>query len=505
MRSRNAFKNIFSSIGITVVITVIGFLTRKIFLNTLGAEYLGLNGLLSNILGMLSLVEGGIGTSIVYNLYKPLAAKDEIRIIALVQLYKKIYRIIALLVLLLSISIFPFLHYFIKNGENLSYVSLVYFIFVFNSMIGYFMAHKWSLLNTDQKQYKIAGYSLAYQICLNLIKILILTYYKNYVAYLIVESLFGIGYNLIISKVVDQLYPFIKTKISYTVEKATLNNIITNVKALFLHSIGGYLLHSTDNIIISSFIGVTTVGLYSNYTLLCGQVKSLLKPFFAGFKDSVGNLVASESADKQYEVFSVLFLINFWLVSLAVIMLYNTLNPFIKWWLGDQYLLDNSIIIILLINFYVDEIRSSVMTYKYTSGIFSADKYVVFITALLNLTISVVLVQYIGLSGVLLGTAISILFTASWNWPRLVFKHTFHRSVKSYFINWVYYALLTITFTYLTSLICTAFFVDDCSFWSICYRGLTCLLLVNGVYLLLFHRTDQFKYIILVIKQILKR
>ena len=178
MRSLNSIKNIATSIGTTIILALLGFFSRKIFIDSLGEEYLGLNGLLLNIIGMLSLVEGGIGTSIVYNLYKPLADHDEPKIIALIQLYRRIYRYIALGVFLLSLCIYPFLNILIKGGEDLSYVSIVYFIFVFNNLIGYLMADKWSLINSDQKQYKLAGYNLTYQILLNLVKIAILYYFQ---------------------------------------------------------------------------------------------------------------------------------------------------------------------------------------------------------------------------------------------------------------------------------------------------------------------------------------
>ena len=241
MRSLNSIKNIMSSVGITLVISVLGFLTRKIFLDTLGEEYLGLNGLLMNVIGMLSLVESGVGVSIVYNLYKPLANGNKPEIIALVQLYRKIYRYIAIGIILLSIAMFPFLKYLIHDDSGISYIGIVYFIFVGNSVIGYLMADKLSLINSDQKQYKLAGYNLTYQLLMYGVKILILVYLKNYIMFLLVELMCNGLYNLLIRRKVYSLYPYINTKIRYSVPTDVRKNIVRNVKALFLTSIGGYL------------------------------------------------------------------------------------------------------------------------------------------------------------------------------------------------------------------------------------------------------------------------
>lgn len=504
MRTINTVKNIIANIGSVVILTILGFFTRKVFIDSLGVEYLGLNGLLQNVLGMLSLVEGGIGTSIVYNLYKPLAEKDLPRIIALVQLYRKIYKFIALAVFILSLILYPFLDVFIKDGEGLSYVSLVYFIFVANNLIGYLMADKWSLINSDQKQYKLAKYSITYQIVLNVVKIAILYYSKSFVAYLVVELVLQLVYNGAVIRVVNKLYPYIQTKQKYEVETAVKKNIITNVKALFCHSIGGYLLHSTDNIIISTFVGVGVVGLYSNYFLIVSQIKSLTKPILTSMKDSIGNLVAQDSTTRQYEIFKVIDLLNFFLVGLVVIVLYSTLTPFIIWWLGESYILAESVVLVICLNYFVDEIRTSVMMYKYVSGIFTPDRFVVFITAIINLIVSIVLVHYIGLTGVLLGTSVAILCTASWNVPRLVFKYTFKRSVREYYKHYIFKSIFLVLLLLAIRYINKELFIE-CDFLSIILRGLISVSIFLLFFFLIYYRTKEVAYLKNSLLQIIKK
>ena len=494
-RTSNSVKNIATQFLTTAVIAILGFVTRKVFVDNLGTEYRGLNGLLSNILGMLSLVEGGIGTSIVFNLYKPLAEKDESKIIALIQLYRKIYRIIALLVFLLSLVLYPFLDLFIKGGDSLSYVSIVYFIFVANTLVGYFMADKLSLIRSDQKQYKLASFNIVYQIVLYVVKIIILAYYKNYILYLVIELFFSIGYNIIISRKITSLYPFIKTRESLKVSSGVRSNIIANVKALFLHNVGGYLVHSTDNIIISSFVSISAVGLYSNFKLLTSQFSSISKAVFNSIKESVGNLVAVESVDRQFEVFKTLYFINFLVVSLIIAILYNTLNPFVSWWLGSQYLLPDSTIIAICLFFYIDEIRSSIMMYKVVSGLFVPDRYVVFITAVINIVVSILLVRKYQMTGVLLGSSISLLLTASWNWPRIVYKYVFKTSPFHYYKYYLLYFALAVIIAFSSRCINDLFFYSDSDYSLIVIiaRSLIVVAIFSIVVLLSMGRSIQFR------------
>ena len=505
MRSLNSFKNILTSVGIMLVVSILGFVTRKLFLDALGEEYLGLNGLLTNVIGMLSLVESGVGVSIVYNLYKPLAAGNTQQVLALVQLYRRIYHYIALGILCLSCLLFPFLKYLIHGDTDMSYVSIVYFIFVGNTLIGYLMADKISLINSDQKQYKLAGYNLGYQVSMYLIKIAILKFLPNYIFFLSVEFVCNGVYNLLVRSKVRTLYPFLKTDERVEVPKEVRKNIIINVKALFLTTIGGYMVHSTDNILISSFIGLGVVGLYSNYTLIINQVKALANPLMSGVKDSVGNLVSSESSEKQYSVFKMLFFINFIVVSFMAIMLYCLLNPFISWWLGGQYLLENWIVAIMCANLYVDMIRSSALTFKMVSGIFVQDRYVAFITGIVNLVVSVILVKILGLAGILLGTTIAFLTTNSWNWPRLIYKYNFKKSPILYYIKYLIYAAITIVLSLLCSVVNSK--VVDGSVINLMQIGFMIVMdasIIFIAYWLLFRNSSEFKYAMTILSTIRK-
>ncbi|MBM7651848.1 lipopolysaccharide biosynthesis protein [Neobacillus cucumis] len=493
MRTEHSLKNITISIFSQVVIVLLGFLSRKVFLDSLGANYLGVNGLLTNVLSIMALVEGGIGISIVYNLYKPLAENDRNKIIALVQLYKKAYGILAILILIISIVLYPFLGNLMKDSSPVSYLSIIYILFVAKNMISYLNAHKWSLINADQRGYMLARTNLIIQIITMIARIILLLLTQNYILYLVVELLFFALQNIINGRIVNKRYPYIKTKVKYSADKETIDRLVINVKAMFLHNIGGYLVFGTDNILISTFVNVATVGIYSNYTMITQQVSALVKPILGGIGDSVGNLIATESKEKNYSVFKVSYLVNFWLYALCVVFLYNLLEPFISWWLGKQYLLNHLTLIFILVNFYLDGMRTAISTYKNKAGLFVQDKYAPLIEGGINLISSIILVKYYGIAGIIMGTTISTIATVLWTQPYIVYKHLFKEPVLTYFIKYLFYLGLTIFACFVTTSICDYLDVGT-KFISLVIRGIICLIIPNILFVLILYKTNEFKY-----------
>ena len=501
MRTQSSLKNMYIGILTQIIITLLGFISRKVFIDGLGTEYLGINGLLTNVLSMLSLVEGGVGTSIVYNLYKPLANNDTKKVTALVQLYKKLYGILAILVAILSLMLYPFLGSLMNGGTSGKYITVVYFIFVIKNIISYLNAHKWSLINADQKGYILARINLIFNIVTTICRIAIIYLTKSYILYLLVELIIIIIQNIYNGNIVNTRYPYIKTKEKYKVDNEVKENMITNVKALFLHKVGSYCVFGTDNILISAFISVKTVGIYSNYTMIIGQLSALIGPILNSINASVGNLVATEGEDKNYSVFKIVYLLNFWLYSISAIFLYNLLNPFIDWWIGEGLLLDNFTLIIVLVNFYISGLRTSVGIFKEKAGIFTEDKYIPLLESVINLGASLILVKYIGLAGIFLGTTISSIAFPVWNQSRLVYKKLFKRPLREYFERYFLYAGVTILLAIMVTTICNIF-VSGYSFLSLVIRGIICVTIPNIILVLIFHKTEEFKYLYNIIKKI---
>lgn len=494
MRTMHSIKNISISIFSQIVIVILGFISRKVFLDSLGIEYLGIDGLLINVLSMLALIEAGIGASIVYNLYKPLAENNQHKVIALVQLYKKIYQILAIIILAISAMIYPFLSYLMKNGESISNIAIIYSIFVAKNVVTYLNAHKRSLINADQRGYILARVDLVFQVLTTIFKIFILLHTQNYILYLIIELSIYTVQNVVNGRIVNKNYPYIKTKKKYSIDNDTKEKLIINVKAMFLHNIGGYIVFGTDNILISSFIGLATVGIYSNYTMIINQLSALVNPILNGIEASVGNLIATENNDKSYSIFKVMYLVNFWIFSFCTIFLYNLLEPFIGWWLDKKYLLNNIVFVVILINFYLTGMRTAIATFKNKAGLFVQDKYIPLVEALINLSLSIVLVKIFGLVGIFIGTAISTIVTVLWIQPYIVYKNLFKKSVLNYFTTYVFYIFLTIVTGFITTSICN-YFIEGSTFISLVGKGVICLLVPNVIYVLVFYKRTEFKYI----------
>lgn len=493
MRVKNSILNIAAGLGNQIIITLLSFISRTIFINSLGIAYLGINGLLTNILSMLTLAEAGVGASIVYSLYKPVAENDQVKISVLMNFYKKAYMVVALVIFLLGLSIMPFLQYFVK-GSNFENLYLIYGIFLINTILPYLYVHKNNFLGVCQKGYIVTGIYSVSAILATCLKICVLYFTQNYILYLIIDSILIIITAIFLSIIVNKTYPFLKNTVSSKLDSATKQNIIKNVKAIVLQNIGTYLVMGTDNIIISSFISVAAVGLYSNYNMLIEICRTFINQIFNNIYHSVGNLVANESVEKIYSIYKVYMLLNFWLYSFFTISLCILIEPFVTLWLGSEYLMDKGVLVILMLVFYERGMRNAITTVKTTAGIFHEDRYAPLIQAVINLVTSVVLVDYIGIVGVFIGTLVSALAVPFWVTPYLVYKNIFCRPVTHYFFKYVYYTGIGITIFLLTSFICSLVVLDN--IYTLMLKAIICVVVPHFMYVCIFYKTDEFKYLL---------
>ena len=494
MRINHSIKNITIGVSTQLIITLLGFISRRIFIDSLGTEYLGVNGVLTNILTAMVLLEGGIGISIVYNLYKPLAQDNQKLVTALIRLYKKAYLCLAGLIFLVCLALFPFLRNIIKSENEIPYLGLVYWIFVAKCLASYLIADKTALINADQKGYILSKYNLYFQVLSIIVKILILVTTKNYILFLIIELILYLIQNSYSVYLVKKIYPYLATKEKCEISPEIKMNIITNVKAMFVQNIGYYAINGTDNIVITAFINVVTVGYYSNYSMIISQLTNILTPIINGIGNSVGNLIATESKEKTYAIYEVTQMITFWVYSISTIALFNVLEPFIQWWLGDGFLLDNLTFMIILLNFYLMGVHQTLKTFKSKAGLFAQDKYAYLIEGVLNLFLSVILVKRFGLAGVFLGTTVSYLLVSFWNQPRILFHHYFKQPVIIYYLDYLKKFVLMIGVGYLTMLICRSIMVPYL-FISIIIKGLVTVIVPSIIYTIIFYKTDAFQYI----------
>lgn len=500
MRTKYSLINISFGLGNQIIITLLSFISRTVFIGALGVEYLGINGLFTNILAMLTLAEAGIGASIVYSLYRPVAEDDQVKINVLMNFYRKAYLVIALVVLVLGLSLMPFLQYFIKD-TNVDGVYLIYSIFLLNTVSPYFYVHKSSFLNVCQKGYIVTGIYTISAIITTCLKIGILYYTQNYILYLAIDSAINIVTAILLAIIVNKMYPFLKNKVTSDLDNETKTSIRENIKAIILQNIGNYLVFGTDNIIISSFISVTAVGIYSNYNMLIEISRNFIKQVFKNIYHSVGNLVVSENKEKVYKIYKVYRLVNFWLYSFFAITLAILIEPLIILWLGSEFLMSKSVLLLIIIIFYEQGMRNSITTVKTTSGIFHQDRYAPLCQAAINLVISIILVQYIGIAGVFTGTIVSALFVPFWRTPYLVYKNVFSKPVYQYFSTYFSYVLLGVGAYLLTNFICS--FIRINSFLDLILEGLICLSVPNLIYISVFYRTSEYKYLLVIFRKVL--
>ena len=406
MRIKNSMRNMITSISSNIVTIIIGLLAQAIFIKIMGIEYLGLNGLFTNIISMLGIVELGIGSAIIYNLYKPIAINDVETIKSLMNFYKKSYNIIGIVVLTIGLIIIPFLPLIIEDVTVKINVPLIYILFLLDIVFSYFLSYKRSILYASQKNYLINLIHIGYTILLNIGQLLMLFYTKNYYLYLIVKIIVRIIENLIITYIVNKEYSYLKEdakKLDPTIEK----DIIKKVKALFFHKIGGFVVLGTDNIIISKFLGLVSVGLYSNYYMIINAVQTLFSQALVALTPSVGNLLVKENKNKTFEVFKKIRFMNFWIATFTSVCILNMMQQFITIWIGEEYLLDDIVLIVLVFNLFQKLMRSTYQTFKEAAGIYYEDRFVPLLESLINIIVSIIGVKLIGLAGVFIGTIIS--------------------------------------------------------------------------------------------------
>ncbi|MDD3362080.1 MAG: MATE family efflux transporter [Hespellia sp.] len=449
-RMTNTIRNTAIGFAAQFVVILLNFINRTIFIQYLGAEYLGLSGLFSNILSMLSLAELGIGVAISFSLYKPLGENDLRKTKALMNFYQLAYRIIGVVILILGLCLIPFLDYLIKDKPDISHFSLIYVLFLVNTVVSYFFTYKRSLLSADQKEYinSVNRTIFAVVQCIGQFLVLLLT--RNYLLYLTVVIICTLGSNIRISYQCDKMYPYLRNNQEKLTKEET-KSLLKYVAAQMSHKVGGIVVSGTDNILTTSLVsgGLVIVGVYSNYLLLINTIRSVITMFFTSVTASIGNLNAESNAEKSKEVFNKMFFLNMCFYGITANCIFNLANDFIRLWLSDDYLLSTGVVIIISINYYISGMRQTCQTYNTTLGLFWNDRFKPWIEAVINLVFSIALIHYFGFMGVLFGTLISTVATSFWVEPYILYKHGFKMKLIDYFIRYGQYTAITLLATIL--------------------------------------------------------
>lgn len=440
-RVKNSAKNTFFAALNMLVQLMLKFAVRIVFVRFLSVEYLGLNTLFANILQVLSLAELGVGGAIVYSMYKPVADGDTEKIKSLIGIYKKFYWIIGGVITVVGLAIIPLLPYLMSGGTTLEVnLNLVYVIYLFNTSVGYFFAHRRALIFANQRNDIETKVSSVCLIALNAVQLVILAITKNYLFYISVLPLFTIIDSVAITVISHRLYPDIRGK-AQKLSECDKKDLIKNTAAMVGHRLGGVAVNSTDNIFISAFLGLTALGLYSNYAYIVMILTSVLLLIVTATKASIGNLIAAGNKQRAYEVFCDLsyFLFAFLIFCFSC---YTALaQDFVSIFFGEELVLPFVTMLLIGINFYIMQSRAIIGAFRETTGLFWKDRYKPFFEVAINIGLDFALVIAIGLPGIVIATIVSNIVCNLTVEPYIVFKYYFGKSVKKYYLVYVLLAI----------------------------------------------------------------
>lgn len=499
-RTKYTQKNMAVGLLVQILKIILSFVSRTIFIRTLGSEYLGLNGLFTNVLSMMSLAELGVGGALTYSLYEPLAQGNDKKLQILMNLYKKAYLVIGSIIATMGIALLPFLQYLVNFDGNVSInYHAIYLLFLLDSVATYFFAaYRSSILQASQQEYVVNTITSIFDWITVILQLIVLLFVKSYYAYLIVKIIVGIIKNEYIAYVAGKKFPMLNKKCTERLDKEEKTKIVKNVYAMLLTKISAKVYSSTDNIIISGLLGTILVGYYSNYNTIVYSVTSVIGIVLGAAKASIGNLNVLETTERKFLVFEKILFVNMWGYSLAAICLMQLLSPFVNLWLGNEFVLDSWVVLTIVLNFLISGLNHTVSIFKDACGLFWQTRYRTVATAVVNLISSIILAHWLGLAGVFLGTIISYIVTILPYDPYVLYREVFHRSVVHFYVWYIKAILITVIGYLLVHLLCRN--IDDTIIWGFLLETVVTLGISNLVLIFFNYRKKEFHYYLSVLK-----
>ncbi|APY07150.1 hypothetical protein BWZ20_02005 [Winogradskyella sp. J14-2] len=432
-RVSKSLKNAKVGVFFFTVSIFLQFFSRKIFLDELGDDFIGLESTLRSILGFLNLAELGIGTAIGFTLYKPLYVNNQLEINKIIALLGVLYKKIGLSILIVGIVIslfFPII--FSDTPFSLLLIYFVFYTLMTSTLLSYFVNYHASLFGADQKGYIIQKYFQSFNIVRVLLQVAVVLFYKNFFLYIILELIFSIVYSIVLRHKIKQIYPWLS--IYYSGKTSVIKEypqVIKKVKQVFFHKISEFVKGGTDNLLIYGLINLQSVALFGNYFLVFSKLNSLIMMAFAGTGSAVGNLIAEDDKDNVNKVFWELVSLQFFIAGFFGLTIYYTMDHLILLWLGEKYVLSKVILVLFISNFFLMQITATINRFKNAYGLY-ADIWAAVSEALINLVVSFILGSIYGISGIVAGT-VSSLFIIGVLWkPYYLFKYGFKKSVIVY-------------------------------------------------------------------------
>lgn len=498
MRTKFALINIAVNVASYIAMLLPAFWIRRVMLQTLGEEYLGLTSLFQNLIGLLALAELGIGGAIVYALYKPIAENDYAKANSLLAYYQKAYIKISCVIAATGISLMLFFPQVIKTDIARPTVIIAFLIFLQSTLMSYWFSSRLSLFFVAQRNYVVTALASGFRLVTLLLQIGLLYLMKNYFVFLLVQVGLDALYFMSVNVFAKKYFPWISSAAREltTNEKKDLHK---RTSAVFCHKLGSFVVLGSDSIIISMFVSLAAVGRYSNYYMLFSTATTVVVKMLDGVAAGIGHLLATESGEYSYDVHKKLMFINFVIVSFISILLACMTKSFISLWLGADFSLDAAVIWLLVFNFYFLAMRFSVERFKEGAGLFVQDWWSPVAEAALNLGLALLFVQKWGIAGVLLATTLSNLCVVFWVKPLIVYRDVFKKPLSYYFLSYAKYlfvALFALGLSYAATVL-----LPTVSLLTTLIRdtALICII-VSALYWALFRRTDEFRFCISCLK-----
>lgn len=501
-KTENAIRNIRAGVINRLITTLFPVAVRTVFIYFLGAEYLGLNGLTSSVINVLNLTELGIGSAIIVSMYKPLAEDDLSKMCALIKCYKRVYQTIGCVVLCIGITILPILKYLIKGTypDDIN-IYVLFGISLIGTVSSYFLfAYQNSLLYVHQRNDVVSNLNSVCSCIRCILQILTIILTKNFYLYYLIEPVISILFNIWTAYYSKKMFPQYKPKGNLLSDdvRALKNKVI----ALFFQKMGHVVNNSVDNIVISAFLGLVALGKYANYYFIIYSLDLFISIGTSSIVAGIGNSMVTNSIEKNYNDFKKFQFILAWIIGWCSICYICLCQSFINWWIGETFLLPIGIAALCAVYLWSNKIQSLILTYKEAAGIWERDKYRPLFAALVNLFVNIILVQKIGLYGIVISTICSELFiNLPWS-AKTICEWYFHVPLKKVLLAIMYYAVVTIGAGIITFYVCC--FITEQSFRAIIFKSIICMICPNLLFWGVYHKSRLFKDSLCEIKKIIK-
>lgn len=500
-RTERSFYNLATAVFGQLFSFLLSFAIRTVFIHTLGEVYLGLNGLFTNILSFLNLSELGLGTAIVIELYRTVARNDEEKSRQYLALYRKAYYLIGSFILLSGLVVMLFLEHFINDRDSLEGIHYrwIFFLFLINTVFSYFFcAYRFSILSANQQEYKLRLVSYAFKILEMVLQIVLLLAFRSIYVFLGVPVLLGMLSTLLKGWLVGRWFPFVRERPSGRLSGGEIARTVRNIGAVAVYKISGCVNNSVGSVIVSTYVSIILVGVYSNYLIIISAVGTILEKVFTAFMAGLGNLNVEAGGDfaKKYRVFRTLSFLNFWGYGYCAVCMFVLFDPFIRLWIGEKYLLNPATEFVIVLNFLVSGLQETVGTHRGGYGLFYQGRYRPIASIVLNVVLAVCLVRTLpreyGVAAVLAGNILANLLITLWVDAWIVYGHCFHLR------PWRFYATFAgrLAFCCLCALAlrwCCGFILLPPP-WKFLVSGVACTAAFHGLFVALFHRKEEFGY-----------